>query len=174
VAFVVWWPSKVITVCFLSIIIIDQFDGQTMAWCPSHLRPAPAASPPQCPSYLRRRLMVGCCVPPSNGGHLRLTHPPPLSFLSFNLSHQTTGSHPPRTFQPGLASSPMQSLTSKPNIGWLLYPPIDWRLPKAKAPPSLYFSMPLILPTPSEQTNNNERNPNSSRPAQTRRGAAVP
>jgi hypothetical protein len=44
-------------------------------------RSAPAVSPPQCPSHLRRRIMVGCCVPPSNGGHLRLTHPPPLSYF---------------------------------------------------------------------------------------------
>ena len=42
---------------------------------------------------------------------------PPISlfFLSINSTPQTTGSRPPHTFRPSLASSPTQPLTSSPS-----------------------------------------------------------
>ena len=44
-------------------------------------RSAPVASPLQRPPHRRRQLSVGCCVPPSNGGHLRPRVRPSLYFF---------------------------------------------------------------------------------------------
>jgi hypothetical protein len=107
VAFVVWRPSKVTTYFFFH--LLSSINSTAKQWHGVHpTRSAPAASPTQCPSHLRCRLMVGCCVPPSNGGHLRLTHPPPLSFLSINSSPQTIGTVLPRRSAP--AASPLRRL----------------------------------------------------------------
>jgi hypothetical protein len=80
-------------------------------------RSAPVASPLQRPPHRRQQLLVGCCVPPSNGGHLTRPRVRPFSqfFLSINSTPQTTGSRPPHTFQPSLASSPTHPLTSSPS-----------------------------------------------------------
>ncbi len=66
--------------------------------------------------------------------------------MSLNLTAQTVQWHPSYTFRHGLASSPIHPLSSPPNIGWLLFITIKQRPSKAKAPPSLYYLMPFILP----------------------------
>ncbi len=74
------------------------------------------------------------------------------------------GNCPPHTFRPGLASSPTHPLMSIPSPIWLLFILIKRRPPKAKAPPlSLLFDASYFV-SPSEQINDSERNPDSSRP----------
>ncbi len=130
---IISYPFPVVLVCFCLVVVwylasgshLRSFFLLLLSWHGIHPTcSAPAASPPQFSSHLRRQLMVGCCVPPSNGSHLRLMHLPPLSFLSINSSHQMIGSSPHHLFWHGLASSLMHSLSSKLNIGWLLYPPL--------------------------------------------------
>ena len=82
---------------------------------PTRSAPVPVASPLQRPPHRRRQLSVGCCVPPSNGGHLRPRVRLSLYFLSINSTPQTTGSRPPNTFRPSLFSSPTHPLTSSPS-----------------------------------------------------------
>ncbi len=91
--------------------------------------------------------------------------PPILLFFSpMNIPPQTKGNRPPHTFRPGLASSPMHPLMLTPSSIWLLFILIKQQPPKAKAPLlSLLFDASYFA-SPSEQTNNSERNPNSSRP----------
>jgi hypothetical protein len=77
---------------------------------PTRSAPVPVASPLQRPPHRRRQLSVGCCVPPSNGGHLRPRVRPSLYFFGRLIrTPQTTGSCPPNTFRPSLASSETQN-----------------------------------------------------------------
>ncbi len=92
---------------------------------------------------------------------------PPISqfFLLINIPPQMTGNRPPHTFWPGLASSPTHPLTPTLSSIWLLFILIKRQPPKAKAPPlSLLFNASYFA-SPSEQTNDSERNPNGLRPA---------
>jgi hypothetical protein len=75
------------------------------------------------------------------------------------------GNRPPHTFRPGLASSPMHQLMSTPSSIWLLFILMKRQPPKAKAPPLSLLFVAFYLASPSKQTNDSERNPNSSRPA---------
>ncbi len=131
-----------------------------------HTHSAPVTSHLQCPSHRRCQLLVGCCVPPSNGGHLRQRVLPSLYFFcQINIPPQTTGNRPPHMFRPGLASSPMHPLTLTPSSILLLFILIKRHPPKAKAPPlSLLFDASYFA-SPSKQTNNSKRKPDSSRPA---------
>ncbi len=52
-----------------------------------------------------------------------------------------------------------------PSSIWLLFILIKWRPPKAKAPPLFLLFDASYFASPSKQTNNSERNPNSSWPA---------
>ncbi len=74
------------------------------------------------------------------------------------------GNHPPHTFQPGLASSPMHPLMSTPYSIWLLFILIKRRSSKAKAPPpSLLFNA-FYFASPSKQTNDSKCDPDSPQP----------
>ncbi len=92
---------------------------------------------------------------------------PPISLfiLSINIPPQTMGNRPPHTFQLGLASSPTHPLRSTPSSIWLLFMLIKRRPPKAKAPPLYLLFHASYSASPSEQTNDSERNPDGSRPA---------
>ncbi len=92
--------------------------------------------------------------------------PPILLFFCQLISHpQMMGNRPPHTFRLGLASSPTHPLMSTPSSIWLSFILIKRWPPKAKAPPlSLLFDASYFA-SPSNQTNNSERNPNGSRPA---------
>ncbi len=75
------------------------------------------------------------------------------------------GNRPPHTFLPSLTSSPTHPLMSTPSSIWLLFILIKQQPPKAKAPPlSLLFNASYFA-SPSKQTNNSKRNPDSLRPA---------
>ncbi len=88
-----------------------------------------------------------------------------LFLLLIKIPVQTTDNRPPHTFRPGLASSPTHPLTSTPSSIWLLFILIKWWPPKAKASPlSLLFDASYFA-SPSKQTNDSERNPDSLRPA---------
>ncbi len=69
-----------------------------------------------------------------------------IFLLLLNSTAQTVQWHPSHTFRPGLPSSPIHPLSSPPTIGWLLFITIKQRPSKAKAPPFVYYLMPLILP----------------------------
>jgi hypothetical protein len=47
----------------------------------SPTRSAPVTSPLKRPPHRRRQLSVGCCVPPSNSGHLRPRVRPSINFF---------------------------------------------------------------------------------------------
>jgi hypothetical protein len=64
-------------------------------------RSAPVASPLQRPPHRRRQLSVGCCVPPSNGGHLRPRVRPSLYFFGRLIQ-------PPNDGQPSSQHVPTQ------------------------------------------------------------------
>jgi hypothetical protein len=65
-----------------SIFFLVQFAARNKETTPPHtFQSAPAVSPLQCPSHRRCQLLVGCCVPPSNGGHLRPRVRPSLYFV---------------------------------------------------------------------------------------------
>jgi hypothetical protein len=51
-----------------------QWDNVPHTFCP-------VASPLQRPPHRQRHLSVGCCVPPSNGGHLRPMVRPSIYFF---------------------------------------------------------------------------------------------
>jgi hypothetical protein len=83
---------------------------------PTRSAPVPVASPLQRPPHRRRQLSVGCCVPPSNGGHLRpRVRPFPFFFVSPFTAPQTMGDHHPHAFLPSRVSSQSHPLTSKPS-----------------------------------------------------------
>jgi hypothetical protein len=130
VVFVIWWPSKV--VFFLcQFAVPDEETTPPHTFCPGHLS-SPRLLPPS-------TLNFGWLLCPHIKQWPSKAKGPPVSlhFLWIDLLHQTTGNRPPHTFRPSLTSPPMHPLMSKPTIGWLLYPPINWRPPKAKAPPPL-------------------------------------
>ncbi len=72
-------PSKAM-MYFLFLFFAAPFDtpnnGTTS---PTHS--VPVASPLQCPFHCRQRLLVGCCVPTLNGGHLRPRVHPSLNLF---------------------------------------------------------------------------------------------
>jgi hypothetical protein len=75
------------------------------------------------------------------------------------------GNCPPHLFWPGLSSSPLHPLMLTPSFIWLLFILIKRQPPKAKAPPlSLSFDASYFA-SPSKQTNDSKRNPNSLWPA---------
>ncbi len=92
---------------------------------------------------------------------------PPISqfFLLINIPPQTMGNRPPHTFRPGLTSSPTHPLRSTLSSIWLLFIFIKRRPPKAKAPPLSLFFDASYFASPSEQTNDSDRNPNGLQPA---------
>jgi hypothetical protein len=102
--------------CIFIVFIFCRSIRAPNNWTTSPTRSALVASPLQRPPHCRRQLVVGYCVPPSNGGHLRPRVRPSIYFLLLiNSTPQTTGSRPPHTFQPSLASSPTHPLTSSPS-----------------------------------------------------------
>ena len=67
--------------CFNSIIFLAlNLTPQMIRQCPPPRSP-PNAPPPYCPTYRVRRILVGCCVVPSIGGHLRPKPCLPLNIL---------------------------------------------------------------------------------------------
>ncbi len=107
-------------------------------------------------NYLHHRcqLLVGCCVPPSNGGHLRPRVLPSCYLFCQIISHpQTMGNRPPHTFQPGFTSSPTHPLMLTPSSIWLLFILIKRWPSKAKAPLlSLLFDASYSPPQASKPT----------------------
>jgi len=73
-------PSKATVYFFLLIFPSCKSLPQTMGRRPP-IRSIPRAPPLQRPPHLCLRLLVGCCVSPLNGGHLRPMHHVPLYFL---------------------------------------------------------------------------------------------
>ncbi len=65
---------------FLFLFFAAPFDAPNNETT-SPTRSAPVASPLQRPPHRQRQLLVGCCVPPSNGGHLRPRVHPSLYFF---------------------------------------------------------------------------------------------
>jgi hypothetical protein len=65
---------------FIFLFFAAPFDTPNNGTTPP-TRSAPVVSPLQCPPHCRRQLSVGCCVPSSNGGHLRPRVRPSLYFF---------------------------------------------------------------------------------------------
>jgi hypothetical protein len=154
-------PRRIFVVMFF----LRQFAAPSEETTPPHrFRPDCLSSsiplPPSMPTF------GWLLCPPIKRRPSKAKGPPIYLFFSYiNIPPQTTGNHPPHTFRPGLASSPTHPLTSTPSSIWLLFILIKQRPPKAKAPPlSLLFDASYFA-SPSEQTNNSERNPDGSRPA---------
>ncbi len=86
VIFIRRWPSKATTYfhCrFFSLLVCRSKRRDNTP--PTHS--ALVAFPLQCPFHRRGQLLVGCCVPPSNGGHLRPRVLPSLYFFCWFISH---------------------------------------------------------------------------------------
>ena len=90
----------------------------------------------QRPSHCLCWLFVGCCIPPSNGSHLRLTHPPSLYFFFAPFTapnNRITSSPRIMTRHRLFLKAPLAS--TLPTIGWLLGLKNKRRPPKANASP---------------------------------------
>jgi hypothetical protein len=105
----------------------------------------------QCTPPIKRQLIFDCCVPRSNGGHLRpgqgSTHH--SSFLSLHLTLQAMGDHHPHTLCASCISSPSYLLSrSILLVGCYVYLSIGGRLrPRHPPPPSLltlHFNTPQM------------------------------
>ncbi len=141
------------------------FSLPNLSFQPHHMsRPSHLSSQMPLPHH-PRQLLVGCCVPPSNGGYLRPSVRPSLSFFLINLTPQTMDNRPLHMFCPSVASPTTHHLMLTSSSIWWLFILIRGQPPKAKAPPlSLLFDASYFAP-PREQTNDNKRNPEGSWPA---------
>ena len=87
-------------------------------------------------------------------------------FFLLSLPPQMQPKQPPHMFRRGRVPSPMSPPPSEPTFGWLLCLLAKRRPPKAKtSPPSLFFGG-LHCNAPNKGTNDSERKPDGSRPAQ--------
>ena len=96
-------PSKAMTYFIFDLLFpFNSTPGTKRLDPPTHS--APVAS-----------LLVGCCVPPLTGGHLRQRVRP--SFFSITSSpHTTENLLPPHTFHPSRVSYPIRPLLSPPQL----------------------------------------------------------
>jgi hypothetical protein len=161
-------PSFVAPAYFLLIVVCDSFVGGrlrprcilfsiffssfhsppgTMRQRPP-TRSTPIASPLQRTPHHRHRLLVDCCVFRLNGGNLRPRHRPSLNFFSIPIRRPKRRENVLPTCSDPDASN-LQFLPHRQHyhsVGCCVMT-AKRRPPKAEAPPPLYFSMPLILPT---------------------------
>ncbi len=117
----------------------------------------PVKSP--CLSLLHhaRVFLVSFCIEILIGGRLR------PQCIYFFLPLQTMVWHPPHTFRPGHAPSPISLLPQMPTFGWLLCCPTKRWPPKAKVTSlSLIFDV-LHFSAPKEGKNSNKSTPNAAR-----------